>query len=289
MARENLTENAAQLKYLRDEFENKIGERISDIVFNGERDNRLPHISNISFRFVEGEGLLINLDMQGIAVSTGSACSSGSLEPSPVIVALGRNDELARGAIRFSFGKENTPEDLEYLLETLPKAVENLRPSVAAFSNSGQIENFCGKTITKILRIIKANFNKPNRRIYPMKPIFLILMTSLILSANAFSQNKIDYPQTKTVEQTDDYHGTKVSDPYRWLEDDNSAETKAWVQAENKVTFDYLNKIPQREQIKKRLTELWNYAKYSAPFKEGGKYFYYKNDGLQISVGVIRR
>ena len=86
---------------------------------------------------------------------------------------------------------------------------------------------------------------------------------------------------TKKIEQTDDYHGTKVSDPYRWLEDDNSAETKAWVQAQNKVTFDYLNQIPQREQIKKRLTELWNYAKYSAPFKEGGKYFYYKNDGLQ--------
>jgi cysteine desulfurase len=76
---------------------------------------------------VEGEGLLINLDMQGIAVSTGSACSSGSLEPSPVIRSLGRSDELARGAIRFSFGKENTLEDVECLLEILPKAVENLR------------------------------------------------------------------------------------------------------------------------------------------------------------------
>ena len=127
MARENLTENAAKLKNLRDEFENAVGGKISDIVFNGERGKRLPHISNISFRFVEGEGLLINLDMQGIAVSTGSACSSGSLEPSPVILALGRNDELARGAIRFSFGAENTAEDLEYLLEVLPKAVENLR------------------------------------------------------------------------------------------------------------------------------------------------------------------
>ncbi len=92
---------------------------------------------------------------------------------------------------------------------------------------------------------------------------------------------KIEYPQTKKVEQTDDYHGTKVADPYRWLEDDNSAETKAWVEAQNKVTFAYLNQIPEREQIKKRLTELWNYEKYSAPFKRGNRYFYYKNDGLQ--------
>lgn len=127
LAKKNLTENAEKLKSLRDKFENEVGEKISDLVFNGKRENRLPNISNISFRFIEGEGLLINLDMQGIAVSTGSACSSGSLEPSPVIRALGRDDELARGAIRFSFGKENSAEDVEYLLEILPKAVENLR------------------------------------------------------------------------------------------------------------------------------------------------------------------
>ena len=84
-------------------------------------------ISNISFRFIEGEGLLINLDMQGVAVSTGSACSSGSLEPSPVIRALGRDDELARGSIRFSLGKDTTDEDIDYVLEVLPRAVENLR------------------------------------------------------------------------------------------------------------------------------------------------------------------
>lgn len=127
LARENLNENYEHLKNLRDEFERGVEAKISDVVFNGNREKRLPHISNISFRFVEGEGLLINLDLQGIAVSTGSACSSGSLEPSPVIRALGRNDELARGAIRFSFGKDNTQEDVNYVLEVLPRAVENLR------------------------------------------------------------------------------------------------------------------------------------------------------------------
>ncbi len=133
LAKNDLSENSEKLKNLRDKFEQGVTERIDDIVFNGERENRIPNISNISFRSIEGEGLLINLDMQGIAVSTGSACSSGSLEPSPVIRALGRNDELARGAIRFSFGKENTLEDVEYALEILPKAVENLRKLSANF------------------------------------------------------------------------------------------------------------------------------------------------------------
>ena len=127
LAKNNLKETGEKLRTFRDKFESAVGEKISDIVLNGNPENRLPHISNISFYSIEGEGLLINLDMNGIAVSTGSACSSGSLEPSPVIRALGRNDELARGAIRFSFGAENTPEDVEYVLEVLPKAVENLR------------------------------------------------------------------------------------------------------------------------------------------------------------------
>jgi cysteine desulfurase len=123
----NLNERIEHLKTLRDKFEQGVGERISDVIFNGNREKRLPHLSNISFRHVEGEGVLINLDLQGVAVSTGSACSSGSLEASPVILALGQADELARGAVRFSFGQENTAEDVEYVLEILPKAVENLR------------------------------------------------------------------------------------------------------------------------------------------------------------------
>src|SRR6185503_6136980 len=98
-----------------------------EIVFNGDREHRLPHLSNISFRFIEGEGLLIHLDMQGVAVSTGSACSSGTLEPSPVIRALRNDEELARGAIRFSFGKDNTEEDVDYTVTVLARAVESLR------------------------------------------------------------------------------------------------------------------------------------------------------------------
>jgi cysteine desulfurase len=112
---------------LRDRFEKLVAERINDIVFNGERKQRLPHLSNISFRFIEGEGLLIHLDMQGVAVSTGSACSSGTLEPSPVIRALREDEELARGAIRFSFGKDNTEADVDYAFEVLVKAVDSLR------------------------------------------------------------------------------------------------------------------------------------------------------------------
>ncbi len=89
------------------------------------------------------------------------------------------------------------------------------------------------------------------------------------------------YPVTAKTNQVDDYHGTKVADPYRWLEDDNSDATKAWVEAENKVTFDYLEKIPRRAAIKERLTQLWNYERFGVPFKEGGRYFITRNDGLQ--------
>jgi len=127
LAREELVERSEHDRRLRDRFETGVTERIEDIVFNGDRAQRLPHLSNISFRFIEGEGLLISLDLQGVAVSTGSACSSGTLEPSPVIQALGRNDELARGAIRFSFGKDNTVEDVDYVLEVLARVVEKLR------------------------------------------------------------------------------------------------------------------------------------------------------------------
>jgi len=127
LAREEMELRSQHDATLRDRFEQGVREHIEEIVFNGARARRLPHLSNISFRFIEGEGLLISLDLQGIAVSTGSACSSGTLEPSPVIRALGRTEELARGAIRFSFGKDNTEQDVDYALAALVRVVERLR------------------------------------------------------------------------------------------------------------------------------------------------------------------
>jgi prolyl oligopeptidase len=91
----------------------------------------------------------------------------------------------------------------------------------------------------------------------------------------------LTYPVAKKVDHTDNYHGTTIADPYRWLEDANSADTQSWVEAENKVTQAYLSQIPQRDAIRQRLTRLWNYERYSVPYKEGGRYFYSRNDGLQ--------
>ncbi|MBK8368363.1 MAG: S9 family peptidase [Bacteroidetes bacterium] len=107
--------------------------------------------------------------------------------------------------------------------------------------------------------------------------LFSLLFT--ILCLNTFSQ--ISYPETKVVKQVDDYHGVKVEDPYRWLEDDHSAETKAWVESENKTTNQYLSQITYREKVKQRLTELWNYEKMSTIFKKGKLFFSFRNNGLQ--------
>ncbi|HZY87995.1 MAG TPA: prolyl oligopeptidase family serine peptidase [Gemmataceae bacterium] len=111
----------------------------------------------------------------------------------------------------------------------------------------------------------------------------LALCGLLALSLAAAGDGPIRYPETRRGDQVDVYHGTRVADPYRWLEDDvrRSSEVAAWVAAQNKVTSAYLNAIPQREAIRKRLTELWDYPRYSAPHKEGGRYFFSKNDGLQ--------
>jgi prolyl oligopeptidase len=101
--------------------------------------------------------------------------------------------------------------------------------------------------------------------------------------------NVLAYPDTKKESVKDDYFGTIVEDPYRWLEDDLSAETKSWVQAQNKVTQNYLSQIPYKEAIKNRLSELWNYEKFSAPFKEGSYTYFYKNDGLQNQAVLYRQ
>ena len=105
----------------------------------------------------------------------------------------------------------------------------------------------------------------------------------------AAAQQKVTYPTTHKGDVVDNYFGTDVADPYRWLEDDRSEETGAWVEAENKVTFDYLAQIPYRDELKSRLAELWNYEKVGAPFKEGNYTYFYKNDGLQNQYVVYRQ
>ena len=111
-----------------------------------------------------------------------------------------------------------------------------------------------------------------------MKKFILIL--SLLLSTATIAQT-MSAPLTRKSDHVDTYHGTKIADPYRWLEDDNSEETKAWVKAQNIVTDKYLASLPQREPVKKLYKELFNFEKFGTPFKEGGRYFYTRNDGLQ--------
>lgn len=123
-----------------------------------------------------------------------------------------------------------------------------------------------------------------------MKKINLIyyLFTFLILSQTALMA-QLDYPQTKKIEHTDNYHGTLVADPYRWLEDDRSEETAAWVKAQNELTDSYLSKIPYRKDFVKRLEKVYNYPKYSAPSKKNDLFYFYKNDGLQNQSVLYRQ
>lgn len=116
-----------------------------------------------------------------------------------------------------------------------------------------------------------------------MKSFVLGSFFLMLVVQSAIAGDSMKYPETKKIDQVDKIHGVDVADPYRWLEDDvrQSKDVASWVEAENKVTFGYLEAIPQREAIKKRLTELWNYEKINAPIKAGGRYFYFKNDGLQ--------
>lgn len=109
-----------------------------------------------------------------------------------------------------------------------------------------------------------------------MRAAFLLMLTTSSLSAGP-----LNYPQTRKEEVVDTLHGVRIADPYRWLEDDNAEDTKAWVKEQNKVTFSYLEKLPRREEIKKRLRELWNYERVGMPFEKGGRWFYSYNSGLQ--------
>ena len=115
----------------------------------------------------------------------------------------------------------------------------------------------------------------------------LIFTFIMAMSMTTFSQ--IKYPETRKADQQDDYFGTIVKDPYRWLEDDNSEETKAWVKEENRVTDQYFSQIPFRQKVKEELKAMWNYTRYGSPFKEGDYYYFYKNDGLQNQAVLYRQ
>ncbi|MBL8168471.1 MAG: aminotransferase class V-fold PLP-dependent enzyme [Acidobacteria bacterium] len=127
LARLHLTERAEHTRRLRDALETGLFDRLSGLSRNGDEHQRVPHIANLNFEHVEGEGLQISLDLKGVAVSTGSACSSGSQEPSHVLMALGLPRDNSYGSLRFSFSKDNTQEDVDYVLEILPAVVEKLR------------------------------------------------------------------------------------------------------------------------------------------------------------------
>lgn len=123
--------------------------------------------------------------------------------------------------------------------------------------------------------------------------LIFIFLTIIMIQAQEKQPEKetlqLKYPETKKADSVTDYFGTKVQDPYRWLEDDRSEETENWVKAQNEVTFDYLKQIPYRDELNKRLTQLWNYEKLGAPFTEGGYIYFFKNDGLQNQYVVYRK
>ncbi len=129
IAVEDMNKNNAHISEIRDYFVKEVIANIQEIYYNGPKDSskRLPSNANFSFKYVEGESILMHLDMAGIAVSSGSACSSGSLEPSFVLLSIGVPIEVAHGSIRFSFGKNNTLEEAKYTVEKLVQTVKTLR------------------------------------------------------------------------------------------------------------------------------------------------------------------
>ncbi len=127
LLRRGMEEEVAGIRRLRDKFENGLFGRIPELVLNGHPTLRLPNTVNISFRYVEGEAMLLNLDMMGIACSSGSACTSGSLEPSPILMAMGADPTDAQGALRFSLGLGNTDSDVEYAIDAIERVVHKLR------------------------------------------------------------------------------------------------------------------------------------------------------------------
>ncbi len=132
--------NFEYVTMLRERFIEGVLKSVPFVKLNGSRYNRLPANADFSFEFIEGESILFSLDLEGIAVSSGSACSSGSLEPSHVLLALGLPEELAHGSIRFSFGKHNTVEEIDYAVESIKNAVDRLRKMSPLFNAQGDIK-----------------------------------------------------------------------------------------------------------------------------------------------------
>lgn len=140
IANENREKNFEYVSSLRDRFIDRVLKEVPFVKLNGSRTNRLPANADFSFEYIEGESILFSLDLAGIAVSSGSACSSGSLEPSHVLLALGLPEALAHGSIRFSFGKHNTKEEIDYAVDTLKEAVERLRQMSPLFNAKGELK-----------------------------------------------------------------------------------------------------------------------------------------------------
>lgn len=120
-----------------------------------------------------------------------------------------------------------------------------------------------------------------NKRFHFFRSLIVLLAATVFVSTVRAEQPALAYPKPKKGDVADEYHGEKIPDPYRWLEDADTPESKAWIEAQNKLTFSFLEQIPQREQIKNRLTHIWDFERYGIPFKRGGRYFFSKNDGLQ--------
>ncbi|MBQ3492928.1 MAG: cysteine desulfurase [Clostridia bacterium] len=136
----DIDKNFEYVSSLRDRFIDRVLSEVPFVKLNGPRENRLPANADFSFKFIEGESILFSLDLAGIAVSSGSACSSGSLEPSHVLLALGLPEELAHGSIRFSFGKHNTMEEVDFAVDVIKESVQRLREMSPLFKAEGEIK-----------------------------------------------------------------------------------------------------------------------------------------------------
>ncbi|MDH4223722.1 MAG: cysteine desulfurase NifS [candidate division Zixibacteria bacterium] len=136
IAQRDMEKEESRIRLLSDRFFDKVMQRIPDVFMNGHPERRVPNILNLSFKGVEGESIILNLDLKGIAVASGSACTSGSLEPSHVLSAMGVPPDLAQSSIRFSFGRSNTEEDVDYVAEVLPEIISKLRKMSPIYEQS---------------------------------------------------------------------------------------------------------------------------------------------------------